>query len=107
MAEKNLNTSATLRQPAKSQDEIERELTKAQKQFGADVEMVDLTIPEAFKGYFTNPAKFSVNGVVVEIPLGKTVKVPKPHYQHAQRLMKGAVLTKSQKRLSPEEVYSD
>jgi hypothetical protein len=107
MAEKNINTSATLRRPAKSQDEIEKELARAQKQFGADVEMVDLLIPEAFKGYFTNPAKFSVNGVAIEIPLGTTVKVPKPHYLHAQRLMKGAVLSKNQKRLSPEEVYSD
>jgi hypothetical protein len=107
MAEKNINTSTTLRQPTKPQDVLEKEMATAQRKLGKDIEMVDLMIPEAYKGYFTNPAKFSVNGVAVEIPLGKTVKVPKPHYLHAQRLMKGAVLTKNQKRLSPEEIYND
>jgi hypothetical protein len=107
MAEKNINTSATLRQATKPEDVLQKELNKAQKQFGADVEMVDLLIPEAYKGYFSNPAKFSVNGVVVEIPLGKTVKVPKPHFLHAQRLMNGAVLSKNQKRLTPDEIYND
>lgn len=104
---KTVNTSATLRQATKPEDKLQDELNKAQKALGGNVEMVDLLIPEAFKGYFSNPAKFSVNGVVVEVPLGKSVKVPKPHYQHAQRLMNGAVLSKNQKRLTPEEVYKN
>lgn len=106
MAEK-INTTASLRQPTKSEEALQKELTKAQKAFGADVEMMDLLIPEAFNGYFSNPAKFSVNGVVVEVPIGKMVKVPKPHYLHAQRLMNGAVLSKNQKRPTPEEVYKN
>jgi hypothetical protein len=107
MMEKNINTSATLKQQTKDPEVLAKELASAQKKFGKDVEMVDLIIPEAYKGYFTNPAKFSVNGVTIEVPLGQSVKVPKPHYLHAQRLMKGAVLTKSQKRLSPDEIYKD
>ena len=35
------------------------------------------------------------------------VKVPAPHALQAQRMMKGAVLSKNQKRLTPEEVYKD
>lgn len=104
---KTINTSATLRQKAQPEAKLQEELNKAQKKLGGDVEMVDLMIPEAYKGYFSNPAKFSVNGVVVEVPLGQTVKVPKAHYLHAQRLMNGAVLSKNQKRLTPEEVYKN
>jgi hypothetical protein len=51
--------------------------------------------------------EFSVNGVSVKIPLNKKIKVPEAHAEHAQRLMKGAVLSKSQKRLTPEEIFND
>lgn len=102
-----INTSATLKQATQPEHKLQEELNKAQKALGGEVEMVDLLIPEAYKGYFTNPAKFSVNGVTVEVPLGTTVKVPKPHYLHAQRMMNGAVLSKNQKRLTPEEVYKN
>jgi hypothetical protein len=102
-----INTTATLREKAKPEAELQAELNKAQKAIGGNVEMVDLMIPEAYRGYFSNPARFSVNGVTVEVPLGITVKVPKPHFLHAQRLMNGAVLSKNQKRLTPEEVYKN
>ena len=41
------------------------------------------------------------------IPIGEKIKVPKPFADHAQRLMKGAVLSKNQKALTPEELYED
>jgi len=41
------------------------------------------------------------------IPIGEKIKVPKPFADHAKRLMKGAVLSKNQRRLTPEELYED
>jgi hypothetical protein len=41
------------------------------------------------------------------IPIGQKIKVPKPFADHAHRLMKGAVLSKNQKRPTPEDIYED
>jgi len=60
-----------------------------------------------YRAAFGNPLHFSVNGVSIQIPLGKKIKVPKPFAEHAQRLMKGAVLSKNQRPLTPEELYED
>lgn len=64
-----------------------------------------LNIPKVFKASFGDPAMFSVNGVRVEIPLGIDMMVPLPHYDHAYRLMGGAVFTKGQDRPKPEDIY--
>lgn len=103
---KTVNTTATLKQNTKPQNEIERDIEKAYKEVKAD-KMIELFIPEAYRGAFGDPLKFSVNGVRLEVPIGVKTMVPEPHYLHAQRLMKGAVISKTQKRLTPEEVYSD
>jgi len=100
-----INTSATLKQSTKTEKELQDELTKAGDLSGA--KMVDIVVPEAYRGAFGDPMTFSVNGVSVEIPIGKKVQVPEPHALHAQRLMKSAVISKTQKRLTPEEVYND
>lgn len=102
----NINTTATLKQSAKTEAELQADLEKANAQIKGS-KMVDILIPEAYRGAFGDPMVFSVNGVSVEIPLNKKVSVPEAHALHAQRLMKGAVLSKSQKRLTPEEVYND
>jgi len=103
MPNKNMNTQASLRQVAKPAGVLEAELARAQAESGED--MVELLVPEAFRGSFGNPMKFSVNAIEVEVILGEPTMVSKAHYLHAQRLMKGAVLTKNQKRLTPDEVY--
>lgn len=103
----NINTSAQLRNGTNKTDaQLQEELNKANQKLG-NGEMVELFIPEAYKGAFGASFKFSVNAVEVEVPVGKKVMVSKPHFDHAQRLMKGAVLSKGQKRLTPEEVYED
>jgi hypothetical protein len=103
---KKINTSATLKQSHKTESELQKELDKANAKIKGS-KMVDVLIPEAYRAAFGDPLSFSVNGVSVEIPLNKKVKVPEAHALHAQRLMKGAVLSKAQKRLTPEEVYKD
>ena len=103
---KNINTSATLKQSTKSEAELQKDLEKANASIKGS-KMVEILIPEAYRAAFGDPMEFSVNGVPVEIPLNKKVKVPEAHALHAQRLMKGAVLSKAQKRLTPEEVYKD
>jgi len=100
-----MNTSV-LKQKAKPQAEIEKEMQAAAKKMGSD-KLVELFIPEAYKASFGVPFRFSVNGVSIEVPIGMKVKVPEAHALHAQRMMKGAVLSKNQKRLKPEEVYND
>lgn len=102
----NINTSATLKQSTKTESELQADLEKANAHI-KDSKMVEVLIPEAYRGSFGDPLSFSVNGVRVEIPLNKKVRVPESHALHAQRLMKGAVISKSQKRLTPEEVYED
>lgn len=100
-----MNTSV-LKQKAKPQAEIEKEMREAAKRMGNE-KLVELFIPEAYKASFGVPFRFSVNGVSIEVPIGMKVKVPEAHALHAQRMMKGAVLSKNQKRLTPEEVYND
>jgi hypothetical protein len=104
MAEKNLNT-ATLKQKTKPEPEIKAEMEKAAKTLKND--LVDVFIPDAYRSGLGDPVMFSVNGVRVEIPVGEKIKVPEAHALHVQRLMKGTVLTKNQRTLSPEEVYSE
>jgi hypothetical protein len=103
---KTINTSATLKQNSKPQQELERDMERAYKEVKAE-KMLELFVPEAYRGAFGDPLEFSVNGVRIEVPIGVKTMVPEPHYLHAQRLMKGAVISKTQKRLTPEEVYSD
>jgi len=100
-----MNTSV-LKQKAKPQAEIEKEMKAAAKKMG-DEKLVELFIPQAYAASFGVPFRFSVNGVSIEVPIGTKVKVPEAHALHAQRMMKGAVLSKNQKRLTPEEVYND
>ena len=68
---------------------------------------VDILVPEVYRAAFGDPLHFSVNGVSIMIPIDQKIKVPKPFADHAQRMMKGAVLSKNQKRLTPEELYKD
>jgi hypothetical protein len=92
-------------QPA-SNSAIEASWKKAFEAF-ADSEKVDILVPEVYRAAFGDPLHFSVNGVSIMIPIGEKIKVPKPFAEHAQRMMKGAVLSKNQKRLTPEELYED
>lgn len=105
--EKNINTTVKLKagQGTKKQQELETELERASKASGS--QLVEIFIPEVYKAAFGNPMMFSVNGVRVEIPIATRIKVPEIHALHAQRLMKSAVLNKTQKRPLPEEVYED
>jgi hypothetical protein len=103
---KTINTNATLKQNTKPEAELEKDIERAYKEVKAE-KMVDVMIPEAYRGAFGDPLKFSVNGVRLEVPIGVRTSVPEPHYLHIQRLMKGATISKNQKRLTPEEVYSD
>jgi hypothetical protein len=73
----------------------------------AESEKVDVLIPDVYRAAFGDPLHFSINGVSIMIPIGQRIKVPKPFAEHAQRLMKGAVLSKNQKRPTPEDIYND
>lgn len=106
MAKKNINTTATLKQSTKKESELQKDLERANAKIKGS-KLVEILIPEAYRGAFGDPMSFSVNGVKVEIPLNKKIRVPEAHALHAQRLMKGAVLSKAQKRLSPEEIFND
>ncbi len=105
--EKNINTNAKLRdgQVTKPEAKLKKELESASKATGS--KLVEIFIPEVYKAAFGNPMQFSVNGVRVEIPIAQKLMVPEIHAKHALRLMKSAVLNKTQKRPSPEEVYKD
>jgi hypothetical protein len=103
---KTVNTTATLKQNTKPQAELEKDIERAYKEVGAE-RMIEVIIPEAYRGAFGDPLTFSVNGVRLEVPINVKTSVPEPHYLHIQRLMKGATISKNQKRLSPEEVYQD
>ena len=105
--EKNINTTTKLRegQVTKPEAKLKKELETAAATTGS--RLVEIYIPEVYKAAFGNPMQFSVNGVRVEIPIAQKIKVPEIHAMHAQRLMKSAVLNKTQKRLQPEEVYQD
>jgi len=104
MPSEKINTSATLKQNTKPEAEIKADLEKAAKQLKSQATH-KLTIPDVYRAAFGDPMMFSVNGVRVEIPIGEEVMVSEAHYKHAQRLMKGAVLNKTQRRLEPNEIY--
>lgn len=92
-------------QPA-ANEAIEASWEAAFKAF-ADSEKVDILVPSVYAAAFGDPMHFSVNGVSIMIPIGEKIKVPKPFADHAQRMMKGAVLSKGQRQLTPEELYED
>lgn len=100
----NLNT-AKPKQKTLPEDVLKTEMEKAAKSLNAD--LVEVFIPDAYASGLGNPVMFSVNSVRVEVPVGEKIKIPAPHAAHLQRLMKGTVLTKNQKQLTPEEVYND
>ena len=99
------NTEVLREQPA-PQGAIEKSLQKAFEAF-ANEEKVEIFVPDVYRAAFGDPLHFSVNAVSIMIPIGERIKVPKPFAEHAQRLMKGAVLSKNQKRPTPEEIYED
>lgn len=105
--EKQIITSEDIlkEQPAPN-SAIEKSWKAAFEAFAKE-EKVQIMIPDVYRAAFGDPLHFSVNGVSIMIPIGQKVKVPKPFADHAQRLMKGAVLSKNQKRLTPEEIYED
>jgi len=92
-------------QPAASAA-IEESWQKAFDAFASSPK-VDILVPDVYRAAFGDPLHFSVNGVSIMIPIGEKIKVPKPFADHAHRMMKGAVLSKNQKRLTPEELYED
>lgn len=104
MPDKNVNTSVTLKQNTKHEAEIKADLEKAAKQLKSEASN-KLVIPDVYRAAFGDPVMFSVNGVRVEIPIGEEVMVSEAHFKHAQRLMKGAVLNKTQRRPEPADIY--
>ena len=104
--EKVITDTNILREQPAANSTIEKSWENAFKAF-ADAEKVDVFIPEVYRGAFGDPLHFSVNAVSIMIPIGQRIKVPKPFAEHAQRLMKGAVLSKNQKRPTPEEIYGE
>jgi hypothetical protein len=105
--EKNINTTTKLRQGqvTKPEASLKSDLERAARATGT--KLVTIYIPEVYKAAFGNPMQFTVNGVRVEIPIAIKIQVPEAHALHAQRLMKAAVLNKTQKRPTPEEVYAE
>ena len=101
-----INDTSILRQQASPEGAIQKSWEAAFKAF-ADSEKVEILVPDVYRAAFGDPLHFSVNGISIMIPIGQKIKVPKPFADHAQRLMKGAVLSKNQTRLTPEEVYED
>ena len=101
-----MNTKNMLRQNAKPEGELQKEFEDAARRL-KNAELVEVFIPEAYRSAFGNPFEFSVNAVTISVPIGKKVKIPAPHATHLQVLMKGAVTSKNQKRLTPEELYND
>lgn len=101
----NLNTSVRLKQKTLPESELVKQMEDTAKQMKS--KLVEVFIPDAYRAGFGDPVSFSVNGVRLEVPIGKRIKVPEPHAKHINRLMKGTVLTKQQNTLSPEEVYED
>jgi len=98
--EKIINDTNILREQAAPNSVIEKSWDDAFKAF-ANAEKVDVFVPDVYRSAFGDPLHFSVNGVSIMIPIGQKIKVPKPFADHAQRLMKGAVLSKNQKRPTP------
>lgn len=103
--EKKINTTVTLKQNTKPEAEIQAEIDKAA--ILSKSKLVEVLIPDVYRASFGDPATFSVNGVRVEVPIGVKIEIPEPHAKHLKRLMKAAVINKTQRRLTPEEVYED
>ena len=101
-----INDTSILRQEAAPEGAIEKSWQAAFDAF-ADSEKVDILVPDVYRSAFGDPLHFSVNGVSIMIPIGQKIRVPKPFADHAQRMMRGAVMSKNQKRLTPEELYED
>ena len=101
-----ISDESILREQAAPNSAIEKSWQQAFQAF-ADAEKVEVLVPDVYRSAFGDPLHFSVNGVSIMIPIGQKIKVPKPFADHAQRLMKGAVLSKNQRRLTPEEIYED
>lgn len=101
-----ISDESILKEQAAPNSEIEKSWQRAFNAF-ADAEKVDILVPEVYRAAFGDPMHFSVNGISILIPIGQKIKVPKPFADHAQRMMKGAVLSKNQRALTPEELYED
>jgi|OM-RGC.v1.029722640 hypothetical protein len=101
-----INDTTILRQSASPEGVIEKSWKAAFDAF-ANSEKVDIFVPDVYRAAFGDPMHFSVNGISIMIPIGEKIKVPKPFADHAQRMMKGAILSKGQTRLTPEELYED
>ena len=101
-----INNESILREQAAPNSTIEKSWQAAFEAF-ANEEKVEILVPEVYRAAFGDPLHFSVNAVSIMIPIGQKIRVPKPFADHAQRLMKGAVLSKNQKRPTPEEIYKD
>ena len=101
-----ISDESILKEQAAPNSEIEKSWQRAFDAF-ASSEKVDILVPEVYRAAFGDPMHFSVNGVSILIPIGEKIKVPKPFADHAQRMMKGAVLSKNQRALTPEELYED
>jgi hypothetical protein len=101
-----INNAEILREQPAPSTAIEKSWKQAFEAF-TNEEKVEILVPDVYRAAFGDPLHFSVNGVSIMIPIGKKIKVPKPFADHAQRLMKGAVLSKNQKRPTPEDIYED
>jgi len=99
-----ITNESILREQAAPSALIEKSWQDAFNAF-ADSEKVDILVPDVYRAAFGDPLHFSVNGISIMIPIGQKIKVPKPFAEHAERLMKGAVLSKNQKRPTPEDLY--
>ena len=104
--QKVITDESILREQPAPNSAIEKSWKAAFEAF-ANEEKVDILIPDVYRAAFGDPLHFSINSVSIMIPIGQKIKVPKPFAEHAQRLMKGAVLSKNQKRPTPEEIYND
>ena len=104
--EKVITNEDVLREQPAPSTAIEKSWKAAFDAF-ANEEKVEILVPDVYRAAFGDPLHFSVNGVSIMIPVGQKIKVPKPFADHAQRLMKGAVLSKNQKSLTPEELYEE
>jgi hypothetical protein len=98
-----ITNQEVLREKPAPNSAIEKSWENAFKAFASSPK-VDILVPDVYRAAFGDPLHFSVNGVSIMIPIGQKIKVPKPFAEHAQRLMKGAVLSKNQRRLTPEEI---
>ena len=106
MAKKIINDESILREQPAPNSVIEKSWKTAFDAF-ADSDKVEILVPDVYRAAFGDPLHFSINGVSIMIPIGQKIKVPKPFADHAQRLMKGAVLSKNQKRPTPEDIYGE